>query len=100
MGRWAEGAADSRRKIPGPGGQDTWPTEPPRCLRRWSSADRLQVPQAATHLPIASPHQHATGEGLDDDSGPARPLVGQAGPPHAVLLLEHDGRSGPPQLLG
>lgn len=74
-------------------------SEPPRCLRRWSSADRLQVPRAATHLPVASPHQHAAGEGLDDDSGPARPLVGQAGPPHAVLLLEHDGRSGPPQLL-
>ena len=48
---------------------------------------------------VDSPHEHAPSEGLDDAGGPAYPLVGLAGPPHAVLLLEHHGRSAPPQTL-
>lgn len=49
---------------------------------------------------VDSPHKHAPSEGLDDDGGPADPLVGPAGPLHAVLLLEHHGCPGPPQMLG
>ena len=52
-----------------------------------------------THLLVDSPHEQAPSEGLNDDGGPAGPPVGQAGPPHTVLLLEHDGCSGPPQML-
>lgn len=54
----------------------------------------------ATHLVVDPPHKHAPCEGLDDDSSPADPLVGPAGPPHAVLLLKHHSSLGPPQMLG
>lgn len=47
-----------------------------------------------------SPHKHAPREGLDDDGSRADTAVGQAGPPHAVLLLEHHGRPDPAQMLG
>lgn len=53
----------------------------------------------ATYLVIDSPHKHAPSEGLDDDSSPADHLVGLEGPLHAVLLLEHHGRPGSPQVL-
>lgn len=55
---------------------------------------------AATHLAVVSPHKHAPREGLDDDGSRTDPAVGQAGPPHAVLLLEHHGRPDPAQMLG
>ena len=54
----------------------------------------------ATHLLVGPPHEHAPHEGLDDDGSPSDPAVGPVGPLHTVLLLEHHGRPGPPQMLG
>lgn len=67
------------------------------CLVLSLQPESLRV---ATHLVVDSPYKHAPSEGLDDDGGPADPLVGLVSPPHAVLLLEHHGRPGPPQMLG
>jgi hypothetical protein len=54
----------------------------------------------ATHLAVGSAHKHGPSEGLDDNGSPAGPLVGQAGPLHAVLLLEHHSCPGLPQVFG
>jgi hypothetical protein len=58
------------------------------------------MPMAATHLAVVPAHKHGPCEGLDDDGSPADPAVGSAGLQHAVLLLEHDGGPGSPQVFG
>lgn len=53
----------------------------------------------ATHLEVVPTHKHAPCEGLNDDCGPVDPEVGSAGLQHSVLLLEHYGCPGSPQVL-
>ena len=55
--------------------------------------------RAATHLAVVPAHKHGPRAGLDDDRSPAHPEVGSVRLQHAVLLLQHYGCPGSPQVL-